>query len=316
MSNRNLTVAKADKNDEFYTRIEDVDAELSLYADQFDGRCVYLPCDGERSAFWKWFSARFSNLGLDRLCATHYEEGGDTYGLDMRRDAIDGHPMITKHQLVGNGDFRSDECQRLMDECDAIVTNPPFSLEREFLPNVMGHMVGRNGDVCVIGPLNMVLYNGVFPYIRDGRLWFGKNRPSKFVVNDDGSQRANVMTLDDADADTDGSRDGDRDVPHRIARFGNIIWYTTFDRADRHVPIELTATFRGHESEYPRCDNADAINVNRVKLIPRDYDGVMAVPITFMQHHCPEQFDITGALNTPLVDGKRIFKRVLIRRIK
>lgn len=294
-TNESLRKAKHARNDEFYTLIEDIDKEMSHYdMSYFKGRNVYLCCDGLKSAFWDWFGTRFTELRLHRLTATHYEPDTSTYKLVMEQEG-NGMPHVTKTRMSGNGDFRSDECLRIMDESDIVVTNPPFSLNRILLPTILEH----DCDMMVIGTINAAAYKSVFPLIRSGRLWFGCTTPKKFLVTTDATDRTNVTS------DKNG---------RLYAQFGNTMWYVTLDHKKKHERLVPTSTYHGNESRYPRYDNHDAINVNKTREIPGDYDGNMGVPVSFLAHHNPSQYEIVGLLTCPIINGKKLYKRVIIKK--
>lgn len=267
MKNTNLHAAKVAKNDEFYTRFEDINFEINLvehgYRPFFKDKIVYCNCDDpEESNFWKFFKARFNGLKLKKLISTHYDqEGKSSYKLEY-----DGE-RITKSELAGNGDFRSPECVELLKESDIVVTNPPFSLARDFI----ALMFEYNKKFAVIGNQNWITYKEVFPLIKENRLWLGYTAPKQFVQ-------------------PDGS----------IKKFGNICWYTNLEIPKRHEPMLLGGSYeRGSKKGmFPKYDNYDAINVDRVCDIPEDYDGVMGVPITFLDKYCPEQFEIVELGNS------------------
>ena len=297
-SNANLHKAKAEKNDEFYTQLSDVEKEMYYYRDLFKNKVVFCNCDDpEWSAFWQYFSKNFRHLGLKRLISTHYEPNGQSYRLDITGYGQQTIPI----PLDGDGDFRSDECLRILDECDIVATNPPFSLFREYITTLMKH----NKGFIVLGALNGVSYKEVFPYIRAGDLWLGPSACN-------GSKEYRTPTGE-------------------TKKLGNTIWYTNLDHAQRHEPVILYKKMTN--GDYPMYDNYDAINVDKATDIPEDYEGVMGVPISFLDKLCPEQFEIIGMtaswdetpemkrLKTsetkrhgPFIKGEEKFKRILIRR--
>ncbi len=314
MGNRNLTAAKRAKNDEFYTLYPDIEAEMNAYLaadpDVFRGRTVLCPCDDpEWSNFTRYFTANFRRLGLRRLVCTSYarsagsrqltlfEEESPVY--DPTRHAThgklftmsdgDAKDVTLQGYLEGDGDFRSTEVTRLRDEADIIVTNPPFSLFREFLAWVMDG--GKR--FSVIGNMNAITYKEVFPLLKDNKVWLGVTCPHDFIIPD-----------------------GDKTVDMksgRIQKFGNITWFTNLDHNRRHEPLMLD-TMAGNlrynrklrktlidkygqtpdTLHYPKYDNYDAIEVPYVECIPGDYTGVMGVPISFLDKYDPDQFDIVG----------------------
>ena len=300
MKNTNLHAAKTAKNDEFYSRFEDINFEINLvehgYRPFFKDKIVYCNCDDpEESNFWKFFKARFNGLKLKKLISTHYDrEGKSSYKLEY-----DGE-RVTKLELDGNGDFRSPECVELLKESDIVVTNPPFSLFREFVALLMKY----EKKFVIIGSMNAITYKEIFPLIKDNKIWLGYTQP-KIFIQPDGSEK----------------------------KFGNILWYTNLEIPKRHEPMLLGGSYeRGSKKGmFPKYDNYDAINVDKVCDIPEDYDGVMGVPITFLDKYCPEQFEIVDvnphffsivAAGLPKPEQLHIsgrkdpYARILIRRKK
>jgi len=278
MSNSSLNAAKAAKDDEFYTSLSDVEKEMQYYKAHFKGKTVFCNCDDpEWSAFWQYFSLNFKHLGLKRLVSTHYEPGGPSYRLDISEYGQQTLPMA----LEGDGDFRSDECLAILDECDIVCTNPPFSLFREFISVLVAH--GK--EFIVLGNMNAITYKEIFPLIRDGRLWLGPPacNGAKTYRRPDGSDR----------------------------KLGNTMWYTNIDHAQRHEPLILCRKYT--PEEYPTYDNYDAIEVSRTSDIPMDYTGPMGVPVSYLDKHNPEQFDIIDRNNGPVIDGKGTYKRIIIK---
>lgn len=304
-ANSNLHAAKAAKNDEFYTRYEDINAEINTlehgYRPHFRDAVVYCNCDDpEWSNFWKFFKDRFQAFGLKKLISTHYEKDGSaSYMLEF-----DG-TKVTKTELEGNGDFRSEECIELLKQADIVVTNPPFSLFHEYVAQLMEY----KKKFIIIGNKNSITYKGFFPLLKDNKVWIGtRNINSDFWLRvPEGASYEKII-------------DG---VPtkHIMA-----CWFTNLDIPKRHEPMKLGQCYYGYEDRYPKYDNYDAINVNKVAEIPCDYYGVMGVPITFMGKFCPEQFEIVGVINHGsdgpwdlakcVINGKEKFKRVAIRRKK
>ena len=292
MKNSNLHAAKVAKNDEFYTRFEDINFEINLvehgYRPFFKDKIVYCNCDDpEESNFWKFFKTRFNGLKLKKLISTHYDqEGKSSYKLEY-----DGERVV-KSELDGNGDFRSPECVELLKESDIVVTNPPFSLFREFVALLMKY----EKKFVIIGSMNAITYKEIFPLIKDNKVWLGYTQP-KIFIQPDGSEK----------------------------KFGNILWYTNLEIPKRHEPMLLGGSYEkgSKKGMFPKYDNYDAINVDRVCDIPEDYDGVMGVPITFLDKYCPEQFEIVSFRKGK--DGKDLvftrerervqpYQRILIRR--
>ena len=296
--NKNLTQAKKAKNDEFYTLISDVEKELKHYKKYFEGKVVYCNCDDpEESNFWKFFELNFEEYKLKKLISTHYDAEKPTYKLELSAD-IDGDGKITKGDIVKtplkqNGDFRSEESINLLKESDIICTNPPFSLFREYINQLMKY----KKNFLVIAPETCVSYKEVFPLIRDKKIWLGYNHVKEF-------------------RQPDGS----------LKKFGNIVWFT-------NIPIdkqneELILVKKYDSTKYPKYDNYDAIHIDKCVNIPADYKGVMGVPISFLENYCPKQFEILDinphfysvvaqGLKKPKqlsVNGKDTFARILIKK--
>lgn len=285
-NNSNLGAAKRAKNDEFYTQLTDIEKELRHYRKHFKGATVLCNCDDPfESNFFKFFALNFDRLGLKKLIATCYEGSAvaeyrdgkakpykavvttvhDTTGdggVDMEdvRNLFElGENELA--ELEGDGDFRSEECLALLDEADIVVTNPPFSLFREYVSILMEH----KKKFIVIGSQNAITYKEIFPLLKDDDVWLGSTHPKEFI-----------------------QRDG------TVKKFGNICWFTNLDIKKRHEELILVKKYAGHEGEYPTYDNYDAIEVSKVADIPLDYDGVMGVPITFLDKYSPDQFEIVG----------------------
>ena len=256
-ANANLNKAKKAKNDEFYTRYEDIEVEVMEYKEQFQDKIVYLPCDSLKSEFWSFFINNFQSFGLKKLIATHYEKDGQSYKVWT----IDGNNII-QEDLVGDGDFRSPECIEILKECDIVCTNPPFSLFREFIDIIMSY----NKLCLIIGNQNAFVCKEIFPLMMNNKLCTGYNMVKEFNQ-------------------PDGS----------IKKFGNICWFTNM-KVNKYIEkLVLTKTY--NPIDYPKYDNYDAIEVGRVANIPKDYDGVMGVPITFIDKYNPDQFEIIGGFN-------------------
>ena len=297
-SNRSLIKASAAKNDEFYTRYEDINAEVMKYRRYFKDKIVYLPCDdpaGKKSKFWTFFVDNFDAFQLKKLIATHYDTEGNAYKIwidgDTTGDGYVDEGDSKQEDLESNGDFHSLECTAILQECDIVVTNPPFSLFRDFLAWILA----AEKQFLIIGSQNAFTYKEVFPLIRDDKIWMGYNMVKEFYQ-------------------PDGS----------IKKFGNICWFTNLPSMKRNEELVLVKKY--NSIDYPKYDNYDAIEVSKVANIPMDYDGIMGVPITFLYKYNPNQFEIVGLMATtavtdinfgyPYVNGKKKFARVLIRRKK
>ena len=323
MANTSLQVAKNAKNDEFYTRLEDINEEMSHYEDKFRGKVIFCNCDDPKwSNFWKYFHLNFEYLGLKKLIATHYEpDDVQSYKIEYTggndEELEDG--VITP--LTQNGDFRSAECLAILDEADIIVTNPPFSLFREYIHVLVEH----NKKFIVIGPKNAITYKEIFPLIRDTKLWlgFGFKAGNAYFIIPDG-------------ADVSRYAKGVYDAETNTVKFRNCTWFTNIDHAKRYETINTTYSYakkdKLYPDLYPKYTSYDVIEVSKLAEIPMDYDGVMGVPITFMDKFNPNQFEIIGMGEdngkglsgkdakwdgtTPhcIVNGKAKYKRIFIRR--
>lgn len=275
--NSNLHSAKSAKNDEFYTQLTDIEKELRHYKEQFEGKTVFLNCDDpEESNFWKFFSLQFDNYKLKRLIATHYDSTKPTYMLEKIRKE-DGTVEQNKKTLTQNGDFRSPECVALLDECDIVVTNPPFSLFREYIALLMEH----EKKFLVIGNMNAITYKEIFPLIKENKMWLGASLRGT---------KCSFLVPDSYEGDNVFYEDG-----VRKARVNNAIWFTNLDLHKRHEKLILWKRYI--PEEFPKYDNYDAIDVDRVANIPCDYYDEIGVPITFLVDYCPEQFEIIGGFN-------------------
>ena len=318
--NTNLHNAKTAKNDEFYTQLSDIEKEMAHYKDFFKGKIVYCNCDDAReSNFFKFFSNNFESLGLKRLITTGYKADGKgvklVYEGDKNSNFMVDDAEIVVTELEGSGDFRSEECIELLKECDVVVTNPPFSLFREYVAQLMEY--GKK--FIIIGNGNAVTYKEIFPYIKNNELWMGNKSFSggmDFIAGE--------------------NYDSAKCKHPKYDNKGNIIinvmmcvWFTNIPHTKRNTPLDL---YRKYSNEdYPKYDNYDAIEVSKVSEIPMDYDGVIGVPITFLDKYCPTQFEIVGIMSGAkgetftngndgrakfYVNGKGVYARILIRRKK
>ena len=275
--NDNLHNSRQAKNDEFYTKLTDIEKELMHYKEMFVGKTIYCNCDNPtKSNFVKWFYRRFNMLHLKRLIVTAYNKDGfglywdtDFSKVDIKTIYINDCIENDVRYLSGNGDFRSDECIELLKQADIVVTNPPFSLFREYVKVLMDN----NKDFVILGNMNAITYKEVFPYIKENKIkmGYGFNKVMEFDV-----------------PDTYQSKNGVVKVPA-------ICWYTTLQISKYHENMEL---FRKYTPElYPKYDNYDAINVDKTCDIPADYDGAMGVPISFLDKYDPKQFEIIDGFN-------------------
>ena len=282
--NNNLHSAKKAKNDEFYTRIDDVEKELKYYKDFFKGKKVLCNCNdgkinGEWSAFAQYFSMNFEHLGLEKLTCVSYNEDGHgmkyVYCGDKNGNRIADDFEWEVTELNGHGDFSDEEGQQMMQECDVVVTNPPFSLFRDFVAQLMEY----NKKFLIIGNMNAITYKEIFPLIKDNKLWLGasiKSGDRKFYVPDNYPLNASGCGIDEKGK--------------RFIRVKGVRWFTNIEDAKRNLPLDLYKKY--NPNNYPKYDNYDAINVDKTSDIPMDYDGVMGVPITFLDKYCPTQFEI------------------------
>jgi hypothetical protein len=357
-SNADLSAAKRAKNDEFYTQYEDIEKELNAYIEYnptvFEGKTILLPCDDpEWSNFTKYFAQNFDRFGLKKLISTSYAPNSKSTAADatptlfetespqydagktaargkiftLTRD-VNGNGRIDYEDLEwdylnGDGDFRSDEVTALRDEADVIVTNPPFSLFRDFLAWI------RVADkrFLILGNLNAVTYKEVFPLIKEDHLWLGPSITSgdrEFRIPQSYPLTAAGSRVDDSG--------------NKYIRVKGVRWFTNLEHGRRHEPLSLMTKAdnlrfgpdKVQEHGYRTYDNYDAIEVPKVIAIPDDYDGIMGVPITFLDKYCPKQFEILGCSdngavpdtlkkehhkrhNEPYVAGSKIYKRIFIR---
>lgn len=325
--NKTLRKAKKEKNDEFYTRLEDVVNELKHYKEHFRDKIVYCPCDKVynkgRSAFSEYFISQFHSLGIKKLICTQYNPNGPgtveeidfngegvvwNYEGEENDSQLIDESKINTRLLIGNGSFDSDECVNIMKKCDIVVTNPPFSLFRNFLNQILS----LNKKFLIIGNMNAITYKEIFPLIKSNEIWLGygfKGDVAHFY-----SCYKDVATS----------------VDHKegMIRVSGVTWYTNLEHNKRHELLYLCENYS--PEKYPKYDNYDAIEVSKTKNIPVDYDGIMGVPITFLEKYNPEQFEIIGLMSGAkcdglingndgrpkfYVNGKGCYARILIRKI-
>jgi len=297
-NNNNLTSAKKAKNDEFYTQLSDIEKELQHYTEHFKNKIVLCNCnDANYGYFSQYFVLNFEKLGLKELICTSYGDNSKVlfYHGETNEKLLLDINLCEQHDLIENGDFRSGEMIELLKRADIVCTNPPFSLFREYVAQLMAY----NKKFLIIGNMNAITHEIIFPLIRDNLIWLG--------VNTNGHNMTFI---------SDGEK---KDV--------TAVWYTNLDHNKRHKPLELYKHYNA--KEYPKYDNYDAIEVSRVSDIPIDYNDIMGVPITFLENYCPTQFRIVGCTyqygipsgwdeNTKMkasVNGKLLYKRLLIKKI-
>ncbi|MBQ6205674.1 MAG: hypothetical protein IJK52_01180, partial [Oscillospiraceae bacterium] len=279
MANKNLNNAKRAKKDEFYTRREDIERELTHYEEHFRGKTVYCNCDDpETSEFWRFFVRNFWPYGLKKLMATHYEPDEQNFSYKLELTEMKSGQLsydATKTPIQSNGDFRSAACIELLKEADIVVTNPPFSLFREYV----AQLVEYGKKFIIIGNQNALTYKEIFPLIKNNKMWLGYGFPG------------NVGFFH-----APGYEDYAVSSQHKegMIRVSGVIWFTNLDIPKRHQFMDLRGNHYSPE-KYPKYVNYDAIEVSRVDDIPEDYDGEMGVPITFMTRYNPAQFEIIGS---------------------
>lgn len=357
MANQNLSSAKTAKNDEFYTQLNDIQVEVNAYLEYdpnvFRGKTVLLPCDDpEWSNFTKYFAQKFQTFGLKKLISTSYapESKQYKYGyqpslfetedpkFDANKTQTHGKIFVLERDktgdgridyqdlewtyLEGDGDFRSKEVCKLRDEADIIITNPPFSLFREFTNWIMEGCK----QFLIIGNMNAITYKEVFPLIMENKVWLGATG----FVND------MVFGVPEGTAikPADKAKAARLGYVGNYTRLGNSCWYTNIDHGRRHRPLPLMTKlenlkFSKHKdikgkTDYDHYDNYDAIDVPFADSIPSDFEGIMGVPISWLDKYCPEQFEIVGVANhgkdniydlfAPKINNREIFKRILIRK--
>lgn len=312
MANKNLNAAKVAKKDEFYTQLSDIERELQHYWQHFRGKVVLCNCDDPyESNFFKYFALRFNQLGLKKLICTCYNgspvtgnelaihfDGFDddepkkiAYKVEITEvkdengdgavDLSDVQYLLKNDKnvlaILKTGDFRSQECIELLKEADIVVTNPPFSLFREYI----GQLMKYQKKFLIIGNMNSITCKEIFPYVQNNKMWTGPSISSgdrKFYVPDDYPLNAAGCGVD-----SDGKR---------FIRVKGVRWFTNLDHNKRHEDLDLVCRYS--EDEYPTFDNFDAIEVGKTSDIPYDYDGIMGVPITFLDKYNPDQFEILG----------------------
>lgn len=317
MANKNLNQAKNAKKDEFYTQLVDIENELRHYREHFRGKTVLCNCDDPRvSNFFHYFSYNFEQLGLKKLITTCYKNQERDlfsqhdseraiwleYTGDHNGNRIPDPNEIGINYLQGDGDFRSAECIELLKQADIVVTNPPFSLFREYV----AQLIQYDKKFVIIGHQNALKYKEIFPLIMNNKMWLGygfKGGAAHFYSNYE-----------------DRATAGD----HRegMIRVSGVNWFTNLEIAKRNELLILYKTY--DPEDYPKYDTLDAINVDKTADIPIDYEGIMGVPITFMDKYNPKQFTIVGVMNhgcdseydlaKPIIRGKELYTRILIQR--
>lgn len=331
-TNKTLQQARKAKSDEFYTRLADIEKELKHYRQHFAGKVVLCNCDDPRvSNFFHFFSYNFEKLGLKKLITTCYKNQNMDlfsrhddeaaiyleYEGDKNDNKVPDSEEIGIQHLQGDGDFRSPECVELLKQADIVVTNPPFSLFREYV----GQLIEHQKKFLIVGTWNAITYRDIFNLIQSDSLWIGVNSNrnfSGFIVPEHYPLHGTEARLDEHG--------------HRVVSSNNTCWFTNLENAKRHEDLPLFRTF--NPEEHPEYDNYHAIEVNQVVNIPVDYEGVMGVPITFLNKYNPDQFEIVGSdadvkegllpelvksswdgkIDRAYLDGKRMYARIFIKR--
>lgn len=342
--NSNLHMSRSGKTDEFYTQLSTIEEELRHYRKYFKDKIILCNCDDPyESNFFKYFALNFNVLGLKKLITTCYatspithtqlslfenseityidKEGKKPYKIEITEvkdetgndtiDLSDVEFLLKNNKnvltlLQGDGDFRSPECLSLLDECDVVVTNPPFSLMKEYIPL----LAEKNKLFLVLGNMNHITFKEIFHYFKNNEMWLGNNAGHFWFKVPDYYEAKN----------TDYKQD---ETGQKWRRLGNICWFTNMDIEKRHMPLDL---FKRYSPEkYPTYDTYDAIHVEYYNEIPFDTDKVMGVPITYLAYHCDEQFEILGKfdggsatneldLAKPVINGKAKYKRIAIKK--
>ena len=339
MANSNLSKAKNAKNDEFYTQYQDIEKEIMAYLDYdpntFKDKTILLPCDDpEWSNFTKFFAQNFERFGLKKLISTSYAPDSKLYKNNYQPTLFEtNNPQFDKKKTVkngkifsltydksgdgkidvndlewtylkGDGDFKSDEIKKLRDEADIIITNPPFSLFRDFL----AWIVEANKKFVIVGSKNAITLKEVFPLIKGNKMWVGTTSFNKDML---------FISPEEVDP-TKKPSSATRTVNGVVYLRSPSVWYSNLDHGRRHQPLPLMTMqdnikFSKHKEikgkEYQKFDNYDAINIPFTDAIPSDYDGAMAVPISFLDKYSPDQFEILGTSDNGLVDDK--YKKTL-----
>lgn len=326
--NSNLHMSRSGKTDEFYTQLSTVEDELQHYRHYFKGKTIFCNADdpaqgedgkdhfgdglgGYTSNFFRYFQLNFIQLGIKKLITTHFDANKPTYKLEIIGDQNKAGKTteleVIKTPLKGNGDFRSPECIDLLNECDIVATNPPFSLMKEYIPL----MVNSGKKFIILGNMNHATFLETFLYFQQNKIWLGYNSGHFwFRVPDYYEEKKTDFKIDEQG--------------QKWRRMGNSCWFTNMDIEVRHQKLDLYKKYS--QEEYPYYDSCNAINVNKVVEIPYDYTGVIGVPITFLSKHNHEQFDIVGMDDYghgdtwrgkgPQLKGKTIYRRLLIKNKK
>ncbi len=328
--NNNLHKAKNSKNDEFYTQLSDIEKELKHYTKHFKDKVVYCNCDDPRiSNFFHYFSYNFERLGLKKLITTCYKNQNRDlfsqhdceqaiyleYEGDKNGNRVPDTEEIGIIHLKGDGDFRSEECVDLLKQVDIVVTNPPFSLFREYV----AQLIEYDKKFIIIGNKNVITYKEIFKLIKENKLWVGNTPMSTDILFDVPADFAKQLIANKKEGSAYKIING------VVKGRSQSIWFTNLDISKRHEYLILYKKYA--PDEYPKYDNYDAINVNKTKDIPMDYEGVMGVPITFIDKFNPDQFEIigidrvlvqkmTGKVSRFRISDEEIYARIAIKNKK
>lgn len=273
-NNKNLNLAKQKKDDEFYTLFEDIEKELQHYKKHLKNKIIYCNCDDpDFSNFYGFFSLNFKKLGIKKLITTHYTKDSNSYKVEM----IDENEEPLKTNLKGDGDFRSKECLEILKEADIIITNPPFSLFREFIDKLTEY----NKDFLIIGSKNSLTYKNTFKLFKENKIKTGITQPKFFIT------------------------------PLQEKKGVNACWFTNLEQ---NFKKEIKS-IKKFDNSYQTYDNHDAIEISKLKDFPVNYEKTMGVPITYLEKHDPEKYELLF-VDGPFLDKKQKYKRVFIRKIK
>lgn len=306
MANANLSNAKRAKNDEFYTQLSDIENELKHYKNHFVGKVVYCNCDDAReSNFFRFFQKKFNDYGLKKLITTSYNENGHGSVLVYEGDTNGNGKLddneVKVSELKGNGDFRSEECIELLKVADIVVTNPPFSLFRDYIAT----LVEYGKKFLVIGNLNAVTYKEIFPLLKENKLWLGytyfQGGAAYFIGDPSLYDETKISNPKNAYI-----KDG-----KLFWRVNGVRWFTNLEHSKRNEEIILYKKY--NEEEFPKYDNYDAIEVSKVCEIPKDYNGVMGVPISFFDKYNPSQFEIVDPRGFTDIERLKLKNSMLIK---
>lgn len=287
LTNQSLNNAKEMKNDEFYTLLPDIRKELNNYQKVFKHKIILCNCnDSEKSHFWKYFLLNFDSLQLKKLIAISLKQNQSAYKLEYTRNKNKQLQKEIKTDLIQNGEFQNFECIEILKEADIVITNPPFSLFREYV----AQLIKYKKKFIIVGNINAVVCNSIFKLIKENKIWLGYTSPKAFMQQD-----------------------------NSIKMFGYIVWFTNVEIMRCQKDLYLYKKY--NKKEYPKYDNYNAININNVKDIPMDYTGVMGVPLTFFKKYNPEQFEIINCRTCDngkklILNGKYLYSGFLIKNKK